>query len=488
MNRKLAPEELSPIAIKGTMIAATRQLKLLIAFTLLTQTIGVGTASGQSIKEDLFHHRAMESVFWSVPFVQFKIVRDSVVDGQDVGFNGVGYYSKMQTWKMQMATPNDTTPYLVAFWNVKEGPVVIGFPASNTGIGIFGTLMDAWQRPLEDVGATGLDAGRSAKYLILPPGYRGYVPAGYTPIQQETLNGYTALRPIIPDTSEASLKKVVALAKTIKIYPLAKADKPPAMNYVDLYDKLIIGIPTFNASYFDELNEIIQEEIIEEKDLVMLGMLKYIGIEKGVSFKPDTQTREILGKAAEDAHKHLIDLYHTELIPPYYEGTRWTSIVPAGALETGLTYQHPGRLDYQSRGALYYAILSSAKNIGAATFYLSNAKDPQGNWLDGGSSYKLNVPANVPARDFWSVVAYDLESATWILEQSKVGVDSLAKDLQVNSDGSVDVYLGPRAPEGKESNWIPTSPGKRFFIMFRWYGPEKAVFTKAWKLKDLEKL
>ena len=112
---------------------------------------------------------------------------------------------------------------------------------------------------------------------------------------------------------------MVALARAIKIYPLAKADKPPAMNYVDLRDKLIIGIPTFNASYFDELNDIIQEETTDEKDLVMLGTLKYIGIEKGVSFKPDTQTREMLGKAAKDAHKHLIDLYHTDLIPPYYE-------------------------------------------------------------------------------------------------------------------------------------------------------------------------
>jgi hypothetical protein len=44
------------------------------------------------------------------------------------------------------------------------------------------------------------------------------------------------------------------------------------------------------------------------------------------------------------------------------------------------------------------------------------------------------------------------------------------------------------APEGKESNWIPTSAGRKFEVLFRFYGPEKPLFDKTWKLLDIEKL
>lgn len=119
---------------------------------------------------------------------------------------------------------------------------------------------------------------------------------------------------------------------------------------------------------------------------------------------------------------------------------------------------------------------------------MSNAKDKNDAWLDGGSNYRLNVPAKVPAKDFWSVIAYDLQSAAWIRNQPKVGVASSDQGLQVNKDGSVDVYFGPKAAKGKESNWIPTTPGKKFFLLFRFYGPKPAVFTKSWQLPDLEEV
>jgi hypothetical protein len=56
----------------------------------------------------------------------------------------------------------------------------------------------------------------------------------------------------------------------------------------------------------------------------------------------------------------------------------------------------------------------------------------------------------------------------------------------VNADGSVDLYFGPKAPEGKESNWTPTDPKGEFEILFRFYGPEPALFQKTWVLPDVE--
>jgi hypothetical protein len=106
-------------------------------------------------------------------------------------------------------------------------------------------------------------------------------------------------------------------------------------------------------------------------------------------------------------------------------------------------------------------------------------------WLDGGKNYKLNVPPNVPVDDFWAVTVYDLETASYLRDQVKSSVDS-NMDMAKNEDGSVDVYFGPKAPEGQEANWIPTTPDRRFFMLFRFYGPQKAAKDGSWQLDDIE--
>ncbi len=151
----------------------SRHTSRLILSALLSLFMCASCSPAKPVQDDLYHHRAMESVFWSMPLVQFQIMRDAIVEDAGAGLNGVGYCSDLQTWNLQFATPNDTTPYIFVFWNLEDGPVVIDLPPSRDGVGIFGTLMDAWQRPLEDVGAKGRDRGDGGKYLILPPDYTG---------------------------------------------------------------------------------------------------------------------------------------------------------------------------------------------------------------------------------------------------------------------------------------------------------------------------
>ena len=123
---------------------------------------------------------------------------------------------------------------------------------------------------------------------------------------------------------------------------------------------------------------------------------------------------------------------------------------PASAVELGESpILSAGPLQYRPGRGL--RIGSTGAVIGGFTNLKGEyTKDSGGEWLDGGSTYRLTVPAKVPARDLWSVVAYDVDSAAWILEQPRVGIDSTGKDLQINEDGSVDVYFSPRAPDGKE--------------------------------------
>ncbi len=449
--------------------------------------VGNAQAEEQSIHDRMFHHRAVDAAVWAMPLMNFKFYRDALADA-GVGPNDIGYFSKLQNWKFQTATPNNTTPYILAYWNLNNGPVVIELPPSTPDVGIFGTLMDAWQRPMDDIGALGRDKGKGATYLLVPPGYDGALLPKALVYEQRTNNGFIVLRPIIKGATKENLAKAVAFVKKIKIYPIAKASKPPKMKFVDLYDELLEMTPVLDGNIYREIHEMLEEEPVEDQNLVMMGLLARIGIRKGEPYKPDAKTQAIYDKAGPEALQYMLEQYHRNLNPWFYEDKKWSSLTPAGDIETDWSYEYPSYFDYHARGALYYAIITSVKNYGSATFYLDLAETSDGQWLDGSKNYKLVMPPNVPVRNFWAITAYDLESASYIRNMDKSSVDNTQKELQKNSDGSVDIYFGPTAPKGKESNWLPTDPKRRFFLLSRFYGPEPALFDKSFELNDIELL
>jgi hypothetical protein len=462
---------------------------MIISASLLIASFSAALAEEQTVHERMMHHRAVESLVWAMPLLNFKASRDGHA-AIGAGKNVVGYYSVIQDWRFQLATPNNTTPYVNFYWDLRDGPIVVEIPPSGEGVAIFGTLMDAWQRALEDVGAMGKDRGFGAKYVIVPPGYSGPLLAGGITLHQKTLNGFAVLRPIIPSGSKENVAKAVAFAQKIKVYPLAQANNPPKTKYVDLHGPVLEGMSTFDQHIYAELNEIIQEEVIDkERDMAMMGMLAQIGIQKGKAFKPSSEMKEVYAKAAPDALQYMIEQYHKVLVPEIWEGKKWTYLVPEGSVETAMTYEFDNRYDYHARGVLYYAVVTSVKNYGvgaSANYYADLALDKNGKWLDGSKLYKMNVPANVPAKNFWSVTAYDLETASYIRDTSKSSIDSNQSSLKKNSDGSYDVYFGPKAPKGKEGNWVPTKKGQRFFMLFRFYGATEAIYDGSYELNDIE--
>ncbi|MGB5817371.1 MAG: DUF1254 domain-containing protein [Thermoanaerobaculia bacterium] len=438
------------------------------------------------LADRMSYHRAIETAVWAMPLMNFKSYRDALADA-GVGPNDVGYFSKLQDWRFQTATPNNTTPYVLTYWNFKDGPVVVEMPPSAEGIGIFGTIMDSWQRPLEDVGAKGRDGGGGAKYLLVPPHYDGELLPNALVYEQKTYYGWTALRPIMAGgATPENLAKATELTKQVKIYPLAKADKPPTMKFVDLYGKLLEMTPKLDGSIYREIHEMIQEEVVLDRDLAMMGLLARIGIKKGEPFDPDAKLQAMFDQAGPEALRYMIEEYHRVLNPWMWEGKKWSMLVPTGARETDWSYEFPSYYDYHARGAVFYAIITSVKNYGTATFYLDNAETADGEWLDGSKNYKLVMPSNVPVRDFWAITTYDLETASYIRNLDKSSIDSNMKEVKKNADGSVDIYFGPKAPEGKEGNWLPTDPKRRFFLLARFYGPEPGLFDGSFELNNIE--
>ena len=130
----------------------------------------------------------------------------------------------------------------------------------------------------------------------------------------------------------------------------------------------------------------------------------------------------------------------------------------------------------------------ATKRLGAGQFYLVSIRDADGNALDGSQTYRLMMPPDAPVEQYWSVTAYDRETHALIRDMPRASRSSQIADLQANADGSVDIYFGPKAPEGMEANWVPTDPERGFELMFWLYGPGKAFFDKAWVLPDVEKV
>jgi hypothetical protein len=129
----------------------------------------------------------------------------------------------------------------------------------------------------------------------------------------------------------------------------------------------------------------------------------------------------------------------------------------------------------------------SAKHLGTGQYYLMTIVDKDGQPLNGGSTYRLNVPANAPVKLYWSATAYDRATHALIRNLPWASRSSQTPGVQKNADGSVDVYFGPKAPAGEESNWVPTSADGKFEVLFRFYGPEKPLFDKTWRLPDIVK-
>ncbi|MNE14825.1 hypothetical protein D3C80_1077170 [compost metagenome] len=171
------------------------------------------------------------------------------------------------------------------------------------------------------------------------------------------------------------------------------------------------------------------------------------------------------------------------------EQRQWRSLASrAASIGTRLSFVEPDKgLFLDERAYAWFAMFGPIVPPGPHVYMKSYATD-QGLRLDGSHTYKLTVPANAPARDFWAVDVYDAKTAGFIREAKVVGLDSYNQQLQKNSNGSIDLYLGPQPPKGHETNWITTQPGQPFFTLFRIYGPEKGIVDRSWVLNDIQKL
>ncbi|MES2792862.1 MAG: DUF1254 domain-containing protein [Planctomycetota bacterium] len=461
----------------------------------LAATIGwfVTPAFAQEVKLDpaqlaerALHRRAVEAVIWGMPAVNYELMlREAVANGAKP--NHVVYWSQPVVAKTQTLTPNPDTIYFNPFYDTTHGPVVLELPPASENNVIVGSFDVSWQNALADVGPAGEDKGKGGKYLVLPPGYKEKVPDGYFVLRSETIRGFVILRSNFKTRSATDIQSAVDYGKRVKVYPLG--GDPNSTVFVDCDGKTFDSTIPYDASFFDHLNRFVQVEPWLTRDKAMIDVLKTIGIEKGKPFNPDANTRAILNQAAQEAHAVVAMKYEKNFEPPFWKGTHWGVPVPAETRE-GLSsmFADPNQYGIDGRAIMYHMAYFSPRFFGAGQFYLVCIHDGAGKALDGGKSYRLRVPAKAPIEQYWSATAYDRETHALIVGMSRPSRASNDTAMQKNSDGSIDVYFGPTAPAGKESNWVPTAPKRQFELIFRLYGPKKALFENTWILPDVEEL
>jgi hypothetical protein len=444
------------------------------------------TTSGD-LQSELVLPRAIEAAIWGMPLVSMAAFRRSLSRDLGADFGDVVFMSDVMRSRHGFLTANNQTPYVAVVLDLRQGPVVLEIPPATDKVALFGSAIDSWQVPLVDVGPTGDDAGNGGRYLFTPPGYDESPPEGLIVVPSPTMFVHVALRPIT--RAAGTLADAVAYSKGVKTYSLAVANRPPENRYVDAFPKTWDTLPTFDLDFFHLLAESVHIEPAQEKDAVMLGMLASIGIEKDKPFEPDTARGELLTRAAGAAQRHMSDYMDHIAFEPQWPGSRWTKLKLASTF--GFSFYGDGKLDYDSRGGGFtYFATWAPKHFGEpgklpASFYIHGLTDNDGEAFDGNRTYVVRFPANTPTRDFWSVIAYGKKTNAFIpTAEDKVGVSSYDKDnLVVDEDGSIDVYIGPKPPDGLESNWIPTG-GSDFWLIVRFYGPEKAIFDGSWALGD----
>jgi hypothetical protein len=287
--------------------------------------------------------------------------------------------------------------------------------------------------------------------------------------------------------SDADVAKAVAYGKRVKLYPLSRAENPPETKFVDVVSEVFDSTIPYDIRFFESLNRIVQIEPWLQRDKAMIDSLKTLGIEKGKEFSPNEDARKALKQGIGDAHAWLELNYQNVFVPPFNPGTHWALPASAELVQAiEADFAVPNSYPVDARGLAYSYAFFSAKHLGAGQYYLMTIKDKDGNEFRGAKIYKLTVPANAPVKQYWSATVYDKATHAFIRESRWSSRSSQTPGLQENADGSVDVYFGPKAPAEKGTNWVPTSENGEFEVLFRFYGPEKPLFEKSWKLPDIE--
>ncbi|MFI5536529.1 DUF1214 domain-containing protein [Nocardia sp. NPDC051900] len=383
-------------------------------------------------------------------------------------------------------TLNSDTPYGAAVLDLSAGPMVVELPPGP----YIGLVDDHHQRWITDLGIPGPDRGQGGTYVIVPPGYAGALPDRAHVGRSASFKVLLAVRalPIGGDLAEA-----MDALRAVRVHPLEEAGA-----VLDIIDTTEVAMDSTclcweaDISYWRVLHGILETEPVVPEFLPMYGLLGAIGLERGVRFAPDRRSAALLTAAARTGRGQLLVSAFASGRPDRmaWPDRRWEWV---GLVADNGDFRTASGLDLEARDRWFaQAIIASPamfrRQVGGGSLYWLAMRDGRGDYLDGSATYTLDIPRPVPAGLFWSVTVYDAQTRSQIqADQGKAALRSLFELRDLPPDGPVRLHFGPIPPDGVETRWLQTVPGRGWFAYLRIYGPEEAAFDQTWRPGDFER-
>ena len=437
---------------------------------------------------------------------------------------GVLLFSGLMDSQSLFLTANADTVYYIFVIDLTDGPMVVETPPDALGL-----FDDFWFQHVIDFGRPGPDRGAGGKFLILPPGYDGPVPDSGYHVAGSTTNLVIAFgRSFMVDNDPAPT--VATIKDRLKIYPYPQGgygtsvatlleggpvpSKPAEIkpiDYVEGTGLVINTVPPSDETFFDLLNQVVQEQPSGTLSLEITGSFAAIGIVKGKKFQPDARMKELLKDAAalgDATGRALAWRFRDEDGLGYYPDSAWMNGLfvggsgfqtPPPEVKDGQIVPYPptGYRTLNARDWFFYIATGVTpamcmKLTGMGSQYLVASYDSKKEYFDGAKNYKCTLPANIPEANFWSFTVYSNQTRSMLQTPQRfprAGSQSFPSPAAVaNADGTYDIYFGPQPPVGKESNWIQTMPDKGWFTILRLYSPLEPFFDKSWKVGEIEEI
>jgi hypothetical protein len=436
--------------------------------------------------------------------------------------NEVIVFSDLMDAKSLFLTANADTVYAIGVLDLSKGPMVLEVPPR-----FLGTIDDYWFRWVTDLGLPGSDRGEGGKYLVLPPGYDGPLPdGGFAVAHARTTRVLWFGRMFLEDNKPKPAADTIK--KYTRIYPyqaggvgtpiaeflagkakLGPVTPPPPTVFHDGSGKVMNTLPPNDFSYFEFLNEVVQQEPASSLDPELMGPIAAIGIVKGKPFAPDARMKKIMTEAVALANATARSLFMNPRDRSWYHypdsswvnmlfvsGYEFETPIPEITREGVKPFPPTGYRQLDARSAFFYGITGITPAMamrlpGIGSQYVWSMLDADKNTLDGAKTYKVTLPKGIPAGKFWSLTLYDTMTRSMLdtpQRYPRAGSQSYPSPAaEAGADGSTIVYFGPTQPQGvQRGNWIQTMPGKGFFAMLRLYSPLEPFFTQAWRPSEVE--
>ena len=456
-------------------------LRLLACVMLMAAVTTAGTARAQApdaISEADAHAIGLQAYLYLYPLVTMDLTRRQLTnvvrpEGMRAPANAFAHVAAYPTADMRaVVRPNFDTLYSSAWLDLTKGPVIVSAP-DTAGRYYMLPMLDMWTDVFASPGwrTTGTQA---QSWAVVPPGWRGTLPAGVARIDAPT--PYVWIIGRTKTDGPADYDAVHRIQAEYRITPLARWGGPaggaigpvdPAVDMTTPPKQQVDAMPA--ATFFAYAAEVMKLQPPHLTDQPIVARMRRIGIVPGRSFDLDharPAVRQALQTVPEDAQNLMA-----------WKVTSLGRVVNAWSMNTEAMGVYGN--DYLKRAII--AQVGLGANLPEDAVYPLNLGDATGKPLDGAEAYVLHFARDAmpPVSAFWSVTLYDHDGYQVANPRNRFALSSWMA-FHRNPDGSLDLYIQNQSPgAGKEANWLPAPKGP-FNLVLRLYAPKSDVLTGAW--------